>query len=160
MAGRPKNIETPEILWNLFVAYRDWIKLHPILKHDFVGKDANEVERRLERPLTFVGFESFLDEQGVIAELKDYEANKEQRYTEFAPIIARIKRCIETDQFEGASVGIYQHNIIARKLGLVDKVESKSDVKVTNHVDLDTVSTEDLAHLERILKAQKSNEPQ
>lgn len=123
MAGRPKNIDSPERLRILFRQYRKWAKDNPYKKQDFVGKDADEVERKLERPLTWVGFEVYLMERMVINDLGDYEKNKDGRYEEFAPIIRAIKNIIEADQFEGACVGIYQHNIIARKQGLTEKAE-------------------------------------
>lgn len=123
--GRPKNIESPEELWRLFRLYQKHAKAHPYLKQDFVGKDACEVERKLERPLSWVGFEVYLLERMIISDLGDYERNKENRYAEFTTIIRAIKAYIEHDQFEGASVGVYKENIIARKLGLADKQEAR-----------------------------------
>lgn len=123
-AGRPKNIDSPKQLGELFEQYSKWCKENPIKKHDFVGKDAIEVYRELERPLTFAGFECYLFDLGIINDLGDYEKNKEGRYTEFTPIITRIKKYIDCDQFTGATVGIYNHNIIARKLGLIDKTQN------------------------------------
>lgn len=124
--GRPKNIDSPQQLWLLFRKYKEWAKATPRTKQDYVGKDGDEVARRLERPLTFVGFEVYLFERMIISDLGQYERNKENRYAEFVTIVRAIKNVIETDQFEGASVGIFQHNIIARKLGLADKQESRN----------------------------------
>jgi hypothetical protein len=132
--GRPKNIESPEQLWKLFRQYRKHAKDNPYLKQDFVGKDADEVERRLERPLTFVGFEVYLMERMIINDLADYERNKDGRYAEFANIIRAIKKIIEADQFEGAAVGVYKENIIARKLGLADKQEARQVDKNGNDI--------------------------
>jgi hypothetical protein len=126
--GKPKYIETPEKFWEYFEAYQEHIKQNPIKKQDFVGKDALEVNRKLERPLTWVGFENYLYKAGIISDLSDYEENKNNSYTDYLPIIRVIKRIIEQDQFEGATVGIYQQNIIARKLGLVDKKEVERTV--------------------------------
>ncbi len=42
---------------------------------------------------------------------------------DFLMVIARIEETIETQQFEGACVGAFNANIIARKLGLSDKQE-------------------------------------
>lgn len=132
--GRPKSIESPEELWRLFRQYKKWAKDNPYKKHDFVGKDGDSVERRLERPLTFVGFEVYLFERMIITDLGDYESNKDNRYSEFAAIIRAIKNVIEADQFEGASVGVYNHNIIARKLGLADKQDARHVDKNGNDV--------------------------
>ena len=69
----------------------------------------------------------------------DYESNKGSSYTEFSTIIRAIKQEIYADKYAGASVGIYQHNIIARDIGLVDKKESK--VKIEG---LDKLTDEEL----------------
>lgn len=121
--GKPKYIETPEILWDHFTRYKEWVQENPILKEDYVGKDADKVHRQLTRPLSWVGFESHLFLNDIIGDLDDYEKNTNNSYEDYQPIIRAIKKIIETDQFEGATVGIYQQNIIARKLGLVDKKE-------------------------------------
>lgn len=132
-AGRPKNIESPEQLLMLFKEYQDYTKANPKHKHDFVGKDANEVYRELEVPLTWWGFECFLYDREIINDLGDYEKNKDGRYTEYAPIISRIKTYIRTDQYNGGATGIYQHNIIARTLGLVEATNN-----VNSNVNMNT----------------------
>lgn len=130
--GVHKNIQTPDILLQYFKEYQQYCKDNPILKEDYVGKNADKVYRELERPLSWVGFESFLYNQEIVYDLRDYENNKDGRYEDFAPIITRIKSWIKTDQFEGATVGIYKENIISRMLGLVDKVEAKNENTNTN----------------------------
>ena len=128
--GRPKSIESPEQLYMLFRKYMTWCKDNPRTKQDFVGKDGDEIERKLERPLSWVGFEAYLYERLIISDLGNYERNTDGSYKEFLPIIRALKTFIEQDQFEGAAVGIYKENIIARKLGLADKQEAR-------HVDKD-----------------------
>lgn len=125
---KQKYIETPEKLMELFRDYVKHTKADPYLVHDFVGKDAEEVRREKERTLSFIGFECYLDEMDIISNLSSYEANADNSYEAYLPIIARIKRFIEKDQFEGAVAGVYNQNIIARKLGLADKQEIKHDV--------------------------------
>lgn len=51
---------------------------------------------------------------------KDCTDNKNE---DFLEVIARVEDTIETQQFEGACVGAFNANIIARKLGLADKQE-------------------------------------
>lgn len=132
--GRPKKIESPNLLLDLFKEYQQYCKDNPIFKEDYVGKDAMRVHRELERPLTWVGFECFLSDREIIQDLGDYESNKEGRYEDFAAIISRIKKYIEHDQFTGAAVGIYQQNIIARKLGLVDKQENQMSGEINTNI--------------------------
>lgn len=138
--GRSKNIESPEQLWLLFRKYCVWAKENPREKQDFVGKDGDEITRKLERPLSFAGFEVYLMERMIITDLGDYERNKENRYENFATIIRAIKKFIEVDQFEGAAVGLYKENIIARKLGLADKQEARQVDKDGNDVPTGAVN--------------------
>lgn len=132
--GRTKLIESPEQMLELFKQYQQYCKDNPIFKEDYVGKDATKVHRELERPLTWVGFECYLSDMEIINDLGDYESNKDNRYDDYATIVSRIKKYIENDQFSGAAVGIYNHNIIARKLGLVDKQEAKIDGAINGNV--------------------------
>lgn len=118
--AKHKYIGTPEELWQHFIRYAEWAKANPRLKEDYVGKDAMRVMRELERPLTWVGFECYLYENDIISSLASYEANKDNSYNEYLPIIGHIKKAIETDQLEGASVGQYHNNIISRLLGLAE----------------------------------------
>jgi hypothetical protein len=130
-AGRPKAIESPEELISLFENYKQWIKDNPYLVHDFVGKDAVEVERKKQRPLSWVGFEGFLARTGVIEHLGHYEQDKSGTYTDFLPIIRAIKKECSSDIIEGAMAGVYNANLAARLEGLADKKELEAQVNVT-----------------------------
>lgn len=121
--GVHKKIEDPEILWQHFLDYQDKVKEKPILVHDFVGKDGDSVYRKKEKPLTFVGFQNYLDDMGVISDVTDYFENKEGRYSLFVRICSRIKRTIAEDQITGGMVGVYNTSITQRLNGLVDKSE-------------------------------------
>jgi len=69
----------------------------------------------------FEGFECYLEDRGIINDLGDYSKNKEQRYTEYAPIITRIQKNCFVHNYKGAAVGLFNANLIAKKLGLIDK---------------------------------------
>lgn len=125
MAGRPKNIESPEILWNHFLKYKESVSNSPILVHDFVGKDADEVRRERQRPLTMEGFENWLEDNEIINDLSNYLANSNNAYSEFSTICSRIKRNIRQDQIEGGMAGIYNPSITQRLNSLVEKTETK-----------------------------------
>lgn len=122
--GRPKNIPTPQYLYELFTQYKQTVKNAPRKVHDFVGKDAVEVFREKEVPLTYEGFQNFVEDLGVIKTLDHYFINWEGRYGEFVAICTRIKREIRQDQIEGGMVGIYNPSITQRLNGLVDKTET------------------------------------
>lgn len=125
MAGRPKNIESPEILWQYFLKYKESVVKNPILVHDFVGKDADEVRRERQRPLTMEGFENWLEDNEIINNLSNYLANSNNAYSDFSTICSRIKRNIRQDQIEGGMAGVYNPSITQRLNSLVEKTETK-----------------------------------
>ena len=127
--GKHKYIETPEKMWEYFLAYEKETKGNPIKVQDFVGKDGNEVDRERERPLTLEGFEDYLFKNDILSDLGDYFANKDERYSDYAAICRAIRRRIRKDQIEGGMAGIYNPSITQRLNGLVEKQEQKSEGK-------------------------------
>ena len=94
--GRPRNVETPEELYELFKKYKQDIKSNPRIKSVFGGKEFEERAEPLERPLTMEGFRVFcFKNQGCI---KDYFDNKDNRYSEYATICTHIRDLIRQDQ--------------------------------------------------------------
>ena len=126
-----KNIETHERMWQLFCDYRQYIKENPKRRNDFAGKDADEVIKKLERPLTMEGFENYLFELNIITDASDYFENKDNRYADYLPICRAIKRMIKQDQIEGGMVGIYNPSITQRLNGLAEKTDGT--LKVENY---------------------------
>lgn len=147
-----KNIETPEKMWEYFVSYRTEIRENPIhvveqkrgntiLPKNFEGDipDSifeNIVRLPMRRPLTFEGFQNWLDDNEIISDVTDYFENKQERYSDYIRICSRIKREIRQDQIEGGMCGIYNPSITQRLNNLTEKIESDikttpSEVKVT-----------------------------
>ena len=116
-----KKIETPEILWEHFENYRTEVKQTPFLVTDWVGKDALEVERPKEKPLTLEGFENYCFINGIMSDLGHYFGNLDGRYEDYVPICRAIRKIIRQDQIEGGMAGIYNPSITQRLNGLVDK---------------------------------------
>jgi len=126
--AKKKYIETPEILWKYFLDYKEFTKAKPIKVKDWVGKDADEVHREKEKPLTIEGFENYLEDQEIINDLSNYFANSNNSYSKYSTICSRIKRNVRQDQIEGGMAGIYNPSITQRLNGLVDKKEV-TDIK-------------------------------
>jgi hypothetical protein len=134
--ARPKGtkyIETPQKMWELFEAYRNEVKDNPRVTYDFVGRDGNEVQKKLERPLTIEGFYEYVCSREDtkfdtgFPDLSDYFENKDERYTDYIRICSRIKRNIRQDQIEGGMVGQYNPSITQRLNNLVDR--QQHDIK-------------------------------
>jgi hypothetical protein len=124
-----KNIESPERLWELFEAYVLHERDNPMHKVEYVGKDGIEKHTPLETPITFEGFECYLADQEIITDLGDYSKNDDGRYKDYAPIITRIRNNCFVHNFKGAAVGLFNANLIARKLGISDKQDQTVEVK-------------------------------
>lgn len=126
--GRTKLIETPELMWDYFLQYKKYVKSNPIIVKDWVGKDATDVYREKEKPLTIDGFECWCYDNGIISDLSQYFANTEQRYTDYQTICSRIRKAVRTDQIEGGMAGIYNPSITQRLNNLVEKVQNEVTV--------------------------------
>jgi hypothetical protein len=122
--AKHKYIETPEKLWEYFLEYVEKERNSPMLKREYVGKDGIEVDTPLQVPITFEGFECYLQDQNIIEDLGKYSANTDKAYTEYVTIITRIRQNCFVQNFKGASVGLFNANIIAKKLGLIEKMQT------------------------------------
>lgn len=136
--GRPRCIKEPADLWQHFLDYVKDVKASPFLVHDFVGKDAHEVRREREKPLSMAGFERFVFENQELDFLgvEQYFTNPDNRYKDFIGICSRIKKYIRADQIEGGSAGIYNASITQRLNGLHEtiKQEDNKPQKITVNV--------------------------
>ena len=130
-AGNTKYIATPQIMWELFTEYRDATKGNPIKRPVFVGRDGEEKNERLQKPLTLEGFENYVADRNIIQYLDDYFGNKNGEYSEFVQVCKRIRRVIRQDQIEGGMVGIYNPSITQRLNGLIDKTEDNGAKTIT-----------------------------
>jgi hypothetical protein len=126
--GKNKYIETPDKLWEYFLSYKTEVKSKPFLIKDWVGKDAVDVYREKEKPLTIEGFECWLYDQNIISHLSDYFANSDNKYSEYSTICLRVKKAVRQDQIEGGMAGVYNPSITQRLNNLVEKTETKHDV--------------------------------
>ncbi len=127
--GKKKYIETPELMWDYFLQYKKYVKDNPIIVKDWVGKDATDVYREKEKPLTIDGFECWCYDNDIISDLSNYFANSDNKYSEYSTICSRIRKAVRTDQIEGGMAGIYNPSITQRLNNLVEKTQA--DVKVT-----------------------------
>jgi hypothetical protein len=122
--GRTKYIETPEKLKDYFLFYQKETKNNPFIVKDWVGKDALEVYKEKERPLTIEGFECWLADNDIIEDLGDYLKNKDNRYSDYAPICSYIKKHTRKDQIEGGMAGVYNPSITQRLNGLTEQIQN------------------------------------
>jgi hypothetical protein len=151
--GRPKLIPTGEDMWQLFTVYKAWVKENPVEIQDFVGKDADEVMRKKEQPLTMEGFENWVADNGGPWGLDQYFANSNGAYEDFLVVCSRIKREIRADQIRGGLVGIYNPSITQRLNNLVERTENNNKITLQD-LDYSQLSDEALKEIEDASKNQ------
>jgi hypothetical protein len=120
--GRPRILNSPDELYELFERYKREVKTNPRIKSVFGGKEFEERAEPLERPLTLEGFELFCYEQ--VGMVEQYFKNADKRYIEYIPICSRIRKAIRQDQIEGGMCGQYNPSITQRLNGLTERVEN------------------------------------
>lgn len=132
--SKKKYIEPPEKLWEYFIeGYVVSEKENAVEKTMFAGKDGSKRTYKNYPSVTFEGFETWLAMQGIINDLGDYSKNKDGRYTEYAPIITRIRKYCFSHNFRGASANELNPNLIARYHSITEKTENKNteDIKIS-----------------------------
>ena len=123
--GRELIFSSPEILWEACKEYFEATVNRPWIKKDWVGKDGIQVDRETTPPFTIHTLCLFLDIS--LQTWADYRKRKD-----FVEVVTRVETIIYSQKFEGATVGAFNSNIIARDLGLTDKREIEEvKIKVT-----------------------------
>ena len=119
---------TPDGLWNEAVDYFEWMqdrvwnKKDPIKSGDMAGTLINVPTAT---PMSIGSFCLFAD----IDESTFDNYLSAVGYEDYFRITKGIKKVIESQQFEGATVGAFNANIIARKLGLSEQTDITSGGK-------------------------------
>jgi hypothetical protein len=135
--GRKKKFKTPRDLWNAACDYFDWAIDNPIVTQKTFHASglitkANEFH---ERPFKITEMCNFIG-----LDYSNYTRyRKEEAYKSTCDTIDTI---IYNQKFDGAAVGKFNQNIIARDLGLVDKKDlSSTDGSMTPKESTTTVVT-------------------
>lgn len=125
--GKPKYIETPERMWELFTEYKDSVKSNPRKKVEYVGRNGDKVLTPIERPLTLDGFYCYGYDNGIT--IHHYFDNPEGAYGEYRGIIARIRSEVRNEQIDGAMVGAYNSNLTARLNGISENTNATVNIE-------------------------------
>jgi len=137
--GRDKLFATPQLMWEAACEYFQWCNDNPLIEVQYVG-GGKRVRVPKIRPYTLQGLTSYMDTHTVYFNHFEAALNKKRLYAiaegatvqftetdeDFYQVCTRIREVIFRQQFEGAASGFLKENIIARSLGIADKV--KTDV--------------------------------
>ena len=133
--AKPRYIETPEKLYELFEQYTEDTKR----RVRTIPKATNKGVLYEEHvpPLTIDGFKTYCNKQG--ADINRYWYGIGEGFDVFVSIVTRIKEEIRNDQVEGALVGQYQQNIVARLNALTEKTDVTSNGENINEIKISII---------------------
>lgn len=150
--GRDKLFATPDLLWDAACEYFQWVDEHKWEKVETTVKP-NGIEYKTiptERPYTIDGFCLYCHtSRQWLFQFKKNENNKDFLY-----IITRIEDLIYNQKFEGAAVGAFNANIIARDLGLRDNQAIDHTGEIKAKLDFTVDSSETFKTLQKLRSEQ------
>lgn len=148
--GRDKLFASPELLWTAAQEYFLWCDNNPWKKKEAIKsgeRTGDIIDIPAARPYSLSGLCLYIGVSDTF-----WWQFKSAGHTEFAEVISAVEQVIETQQFEGAVVGVFNANIIARKLGLVDRqdvaINATADI---SRSELNSLSVEQLKQIESII---------
>jgi len=131
--GRKKLFETPALMWEAACEYFQWCDDHPWVKTEKVDSEKPSTKTTpTQRPYTLSGLCIYLDANTHY--FNDFKTRLTENDKDFSEVIRRIEEIIYSQKFEGAAVGAFNANIIARDLGLKEKTDFTSGDKPIDKV--------------------------
>lgn len=118
--GRDKIFSDESVLWEAACEYFQWVEDNPLWEDKafaFQGVVTHDSVSKM-RAMTLDGLCIFLD---ICRRTWDEYRSRD----DFLPVITRIEAVIRSQKFAGAAADLLNANIIARDLGLSDKVKNE-----------------------------------
>lgn len=128
--GRDRLFESAEMLWEAACEYFNWCDAHPWWKNEAIksGDSAGKIIKvPTARPYTTQGLCLYLDCNVVYFNQfeKALDGREDEASKDFSKIASRIRETIYMQKFEGAAVGAFNSNLIARELGIAERTEAR-----------------------------------
>lgn len=144
--GRDLLFATPQLLWEACVEYFEWCTDNPIKDTRSFGGN-----QMVQRPFTMQGLCLFLG-----CNTAYFRQFKETCPKDFSTIIQDIEETVYQQKFEMAAIGIYKENLIARDLGLSEKIKQENtNTEPVNNFD--NLSEDELQSLAIALEKLNAN---
>ncbi len=149
--GTQKKYEKPVDLLNEAEKYFEWSDANPLKEEQIIPKPWKELDKdgklikhhshsivliNHPRPYTISALCLFLG----ICEDTFSNYGKKEGYEVYFGVVRAIKQMMYSQKFEGAAVGMFNANIIARDLGLKDRSDvTSNDTEIDNNVTVEIV---------------------
>jgi hypothetical protein len=133
--GKPRFFDTPQELWEKaceyfkFVDKNHWNEIKALVVSDGAreGSSIKKVKLPIKLPYSIQELQIYLGVSHSYFDTylsKNRDNQEDERIKAFIDVIREIKAVIASQQFKGASAGVFKENIISRMLNLSDKVET------------------------------------
>lgn len=146
--GRDALFTNPQLMWEAATEYFNWCDAHPWYKIEAIKSGPNPgklVKIPTARPYSLSGLCRYIGcNEAYIRQFKQGCSE------DFTTVISEIEIVIETQQFEGATVGSFNANIIATKQGLAARIQIAQTDKNGNDIqraDYSKLSVDELTTL-------------
>jgi DNA-packaging protein gp3 len=142
--GREKLFATAHLLKEASEEYFNWVDAHPLYNVEAVKSGDNAgmlIKVPISRPYTLSGLCTYVGCSE--SYFRVFRNTSKPSDEDFLTVIEEIENIITTQQFEGAAVGHFNANIIARKQGL----KEQTDITTNNKDVLTDKSYEELKSL-------------
>lgn len=159
--GRDRLFKDGAALWGEALLYFDWCDRNPWLRAELVKfqGEAEQYDVPLGRPYTMDGLCVYLGVSGSYfrtakGELREKIEKKAATDEEVLVLetIEQIELTVRTQQIEGASVGVFNANLISRINGIADNVNNNNTGDAVLRVTVrDAKTAENLDKLESLL---------
>lgn len=138
--GVKKIFNTPAIMWEEATNYFQWCEDNPLEKEELkvvgdgqgLGSSVSHETVKLCRAFTLIGLCLFLGvSESYFRQFKQNLRNNKTMTTkaksDFMTVIDNIERTIYDQKFTAAAAGLLKENLIARDLGIADKVKTENN---------------------------------
>jgi hypothetical protein len=150
--GKRKSIEDAPKFWALACEYFAEVDENPIYRNELLKSGdlaGTQAQVTLARPYSWRGFEAFLVLRGIVSKLDDYRYNTLGRYDDYIEVVQAVGSVMHAQKFEGASVGLFNANIIMSDLKMAEIVHTHLSGNVSNEPEYDKLSDETLEDIAR-----------
>jgi len=127
--GRDKLFKTPDLLWKEATKYFQWCDDNPLKESKPFHSQGKIIIAEVDkmRAFTITGLCLYLDcNEAYMREFRgDLKVKEDQLSKDFSTVITKIYQTIYQQKFTGAAADLLNANIIARDLGLAEKVNQE-----------------------------------
>lgn len=122
--GRPQFFDSPEDLWERAMGYFKWAIDNPWYRHEAIKSGdyaGSTMKVATARPFTLHGLCVYLG--CTTSYFRTFKVEERVNKEAFLAVFDKLEEIIYQQKFEGAAVGAFKENLIARDLGLIDRKE-------------------------------------